>query len=90
MSPPLKLIFSLYCHKGMPFCMVVQAEWASCATTTLEEQTLEGSETEEVPQSVNCPSLAQCQTGETPLGWVKQKLCVFLWMFSRASLLDQG
>ena len=76
--------------EGTPLCTVVWAKQARCTTTTLEEQTSEGSEAEEIPQSVNCPSLAQCQTGETPLGWVKQKLCVFLWMFSRTSLLDQG
>ena len=34
--------------------MVVQAEQARCATTTLGEQTLEGSETEEAPWSVIC------------------------------------
>ena len=63
---------------------------ARCTTTTLEEQTPEKSETEEAPQSVNCLSPSQCQTGETPLGWVNRKLCAFIWMFSRATLLDQG
>ena len=54
--------------------MVVQA---MCTTTTLEEQT-QKSETEEVPQSVNCLSLAQCQTGETPVVWVNRRLCIHL------------
>ena len=54
-------------------CTVVQANWARCTHTTLEEQTPEKSETEEVPQSVNCPLLAQCLTGETPLGLVTGK-----------------
>ena len=40
-------------------CIVVQAEWASCATTTLEEPTPGRSETEEVPQSVKCLPPAQ-------------------------------
>ena len=35
-------------------------------------------------------TLAQHQTGETPLGWVNRKLHAFMWMFSRASWLDQG
>ena len=34
---------------------------------TLEEQTLEESETERAPQGESCPLLAQYQTGETPL-----------------------
>ena len=40
MGPPLKLTFSHHSHKGDPLCMVVWTEWARCATTTLEEQTL--------------------------------------------------
>ena len=87
-SPPQKLTFSV--TKGTRLCMVMQAKWVKCTTTTLEEQSLEGSETEEAPQSANCLPLAQHQTDETPLGWVNRKLCAFLWMFSRASLLDQG
>ena len=35
--------------EGTPLCTVVWAKWARCTTTTLEEQTPEGSETEEVP-----------------------------------------
>ena len=64
--------------------MVLWAKQARCTATTLEEQTLEGSETEEVPQSANCPLLAQHQTGETPLGWVYRKLQSFMWTYSRA------
>ena len=52
--------------------MVVQAKWARCTNTALEEQTQERSDTEEAPQSVNCPSLAQPQTGETPLAQVNR------------------
>ena len=69
--------------------MIVWTEWARCATTALEEQTLTESETGEAPQSVNCLLLAQHQTDETPLGWVNRKLYAFLWTFSGASLLDQ-
>ena len=47
--------------------MVVQAKLARSTNTTLKEQTLDVSETEEALQSVNCPSLAQHQAGETPL-----------------------
>ena len=90
MSPPLKLNFSHHSHKGDLLCMVVWTEWARCVTTTLGELTLKESETEEAPQSVNCLALAQHQTDETPLGWASRKLCVFLQMFSGASLLDQG
>ena len=82
MSPPPKLTFSHHSCKW--------AEQAWCTTTTLEEQTLEGSETEEVPQSVNCLPLAQQQTVETPLGWMNRKLCAILQTFSRVSLLVQG
>ena len=32
--------------KGTPLCMVIQAEWARCAATTLEEKTSDSSETE--------------------------------------------
>ena len=73
-----------------PLWMVVWAEWAQCATTTLEEQTADRSETEEVPQSVECLLLAQQQTVKTPPGWVNRKLCAVLWMFARVSTLDQG
>ena len=45
--------------KGTPLCMAVQNEQARSATTILEEDTLKESETEEVPQSVNCLLLAQ-------------------------------
>ena len=76
--------------EGTPLCMVMQAKLARCTTTTLEEWTSEESETEEAPQTVKCPSVAQHQTGETPLGWVNRKLHAFIWTFSRASLLDQG
>ena len=75
--------------EGTPLCMVMSAKWARCTTTTLEQQTLEESATEEVPWSTNCLSLAQHQTGGTSLGWVNRKLCTFIQMFSRASLLDQ-
>ena len=57
--------------------------------TTLEEETLERSETKEAPQSVNCLLSAQQQTVETSLGWVNRKLCVILRMFSRVSLFLQ-
>ena len=70
-------------------CMVVQAKWARWTTTTLEEQT-QKSETEEVSQNVNCLSLAQHQTGETPLGKVNKKLYSFIQMFFGASALDKG
>ena len=77
--------------KGTPLCMIVQAEWAWCTTTTLEEQTPEGSEIEEVPAKCKlCLLLAQQQTVKTPLGWVNRKLCAILWTFSGASFLDQG
>ena len=90
LSPPPKLIFSHCSHKGGPLCMAVQTEQAMCTTTTLEEQSLKKSETEEVPQSVNCLQPAQHHTDETSLGWINRKLCAFLQMFSGASLLDQG
>ena len=83
-------LFLITLTEGTHFCTVVQAKWARCTNTTLEEQTLEGSETEEVPQSANCPSLAQYQTGETPLGWLNRKLCAFMQTFPRASWLDKG
>ena len=72
--------------EGTPLPMIVCTKQARCTTTTLEEQTLEESETEEVLQSVNCLVLAQCQTGETTLGWMNKKLCAFIQIFSRASL----
>ena len=73
-----------------PLCIVMHTKQARCTTTTLEEQTPEGSETEGVLQGVNCLSPAQHQTDDTPLGLVNRKLCMFIQMFSRASLLDQG
>ena len=76
--------------KGTPLCTVMWDEWAWCTTTTLEEQTPEGSEAEEVSQSVTCLPPAQWQTVRTPLGWVSRKLCAFLQMSSGVSLLDQG
>ena len=56
--------------------MVVQAKQARCTNTALEEQTPEGSETEEVPQSVNCPSLAQHQTGNSSGTGEQETLCI--------------
>ena len=88
MTPPLKLTFSITPAKGTPLCTVVQAEQEWCTTTTLQELTSGRSETEEVPQGVECLLPAQQQTAETPLGWVNRKLCAVLWTFSRASLLD--
>ena len=71
-------------------CMVVQAKWGRCTNTALEQQTPKGSETEEAPQCVNCPSLSQHQTGKTSLAWLSRKLCAFMWIFPRASWLDKG
>ena len=70
--------------------MIVHAKWARCTTTTLEEQTLEKSEIEEVPQSANCPPQAQHQTGETPLAWVNRRLCAFIQTIPIAFSLDKG
>ena len=75
-------LFLITPARGTHLCAVVQAEWARCGTTTLEEQMPKGSETEEVPQSVNCLPPTQWQTIETPLGWVNRKLCVFLQMLT--------
>ena len=47
--------------------MIMATKQARCTTTALEEQTLEKSETEKVPQSANCLSLAHHHTGKTPL-----------------------
>ena len=81
--------FSLTPTEGTHLCMVVQAKQARCTTTTLEEQT-QKSETEEAPQSANCPLPAQHQTGKTPLGWVNRRLHAFIQMFPRASWIDKG
>ena len=83
-------LFLIAPTEGIPLCMIVWAKQASCTMTTLEEQTPEESETEKVPQSVSCLSLAQCQTGETPLGSVNRRLCAVIRIFPRASLLDKG
>ena len=71
-------------------CMIAWAKQARYTTITLENQTPEESENEEAPQSADFPLLAQHQRGETPLAWVNRKLCAFMQMFSRASLLDKG
>ena len=83
-------LFLIAPAEGNLLCRVVQAKWAQCTSTTLEDQTLVRSETEEAPQNINCLPLAQQQRGETPLGWVNRKLCAILQTFSRVSLLDQG
>ena len=70
--------------------MAVQAKQARCTNSTLQEPTQEENETEEVPQNVNYPSLAQQQSGETLLGLVNRKLCASMQMFPRASWLDKG
>ena len=75
---------------GAPLCSGVWAEWTRCMTTMLKEPTWKANENEKAPQSLYCLPLAQCHTGETPLGWVNRKLCAFLRTFSWASLLDQG
>ena len=86
----LKPTFSHCSCGGTPLCIVLWAEQAGCATTTLEEQTSDRGETEKVPQSVDCLPPAQQQTAETSLGWVIGKLCVVLLTSSRVSTLDQG
>ena len=53
-GPPLKSTFSHHSDR---------AKQARCTTITLDDQTLEGSETEEAPPSANFPSLAQHQVG---------------------------
>ena len=83
-------LFLITLTEGTLLCTVVNAKWARCTNTALEEQTPERSETEESPQSANCSLLAQHQTDETPLGWVNRKLHAFMWTFSRASWLDKG
>ena len=83
-------LFLITSTEGTAICMIMHAEQSRCTTTTLEEQTPWESETEEAPQSANCPSLAHHQTGKTPLGWVNRKLHAFIWTISRASLLDKG
>ena len=83
-------LFLITPTEGTPLCMIVHAKWARCTTTTLEKQILEKSETEEAPQSANCLSPTQHQTGETPLGWLNRKLHAFICIFPRASLLDKG
>ena len=45
--------------EGTPLCMVIWAEWAGCAATSLEEQAPDRSETEKVPQSADCLPPAQ-------------------------------
>ena len=65
-------------------------KWVRCTNTALEEQTLDGSETEEALQSVNCPLLTQCQTAETSLGQVNRNLCAFMQTFPKASWRDKG
>ena len=81
-------LFLIAPTEGTHLCTVVQAKQAWC-TTTLEEQT-QKSETEGVPQSVNCLSPAQCQTGETPLGWMNRGLHTFILMLPKASWIDKG
>ena len=78
-------LFLIAPTEGTPLCIIMCAKWARWTTTTLEEHTLEESDTEKAPQSVSCPSLAQHQTGKTPLGWVTRWLCVFIRTFLRAS-----
>ena len=47
-------LFLIAIAEGNPLCMVIQAKGAQCTLKALEEQTLERSETEEAPRSVNC------------------------------------
>ena len=75
---------------GAPLCTGVQAEQLGWTTTVPEEPTWKTSEKEEAQQSAKCLPLAQCQTGETPLGQVNRKFHAFLRTFSGASLPDQG
>ena len=81
-------LFPITPAEGTPLCLGMQAEWAGCTATALEEQTTERSETMKVQQSVDCLVPAQWQTVETPLDWVIGKLCAVLWTSSRASTLD--
>ena len=84
------LLFLIAPGKGTPLCMVLQAEQTRCAFTTLEEKISGRSETEKVPQSVDCMPPVQHQTVEAPLGWLIGKLCAVLKKSSRASMLEKG
>ena len=88
MSPPSELTSSHHSHNGSSFMFRCTC-WAVKVHTILKEPSWKVSENEEVPQSAKCLP-AQCQTGETPLGWVNRKFCTFLSTFPRASLLNKG
>ena len=81
--------FSLLQQRGLVSVWLCRLSGPGALPSSLMEQT-QKSETEKVPQSANCPSLAQHQTGETPLVWVNRRLSAFIWMFPRASWIDKG
>ena len=77
-SPPQKLTFLIAPTQRTPLCMIVQAKWARCTITTLEEQTLEGSETDKCHkvQSVHCqPCIRQVRLLWD--GWIGNSTCSF-------------
>ena len=83
MSPPSESTYSHHPHNGSSFmyrCM----SWTELGAPppVLEQPTWKVSENQKVSQSAKCLLLAQCQTGETLLGWVNRKLHAFLRMFS--------
>ena len=79
-------IFHVAPTEGTHLCMAVQAKQVRCTTATIEEQT-QKSETEAVPQSMNCLLLTQVRL---LWGKVNRKPHALIQMFSRAFTLDQG
>ena len=82
-------LFLITPARGTSLCMPMQAVWARCTTTALEEQTPEGSETEEAPWSANGLPPPMMDSWDSSMLGDQEALCI-PWIFCRVSLLDQG
>ena len=89
MSPLLELSSSHHLHNGNSFLFRCELSRQGMPPSSWGAYSESEWEWESVTKCKVSAS-GQCQTGETPQGWVNRKLHTFLIIFSGASLLDQG
>ena len=73
---------------GVPLCVGVSHAWDQCTSPTPVEPTPKGSDSEITPWVDSGLASTQCQSSQTPLGWINGKLWLLSWMSTRASTED--
>ena len=70
---------------GIPLCVGVCHAWDRCTSPTPIEPTPKGSDSEIMPWVDSGLVSTQCQSSQTPLGWINGKLQLLPWMSTTAS-----